>query len=253
MAGNNSIQFLRGTSTQRLASTEALLPGQPFIETDTNKLYVGTGTGTTTTPLATASSINANPNLQIFWEGVAAKTVAVKAGDRSFIEIDGKIFPALCIDSDYNNGTTWQVNFLTYDQISSSPSWGSSKIFNYLNTQLINFLPDYITSHISSVLKSGTLSSLWLLSVEEIWGKSASGYTIDSNAYQFEYYNQLLGGTDITPTVDNSTLKSNNASWLRTSLINTVDNWGCIGVSGSLKIAPTTEMLSLNFCFILQP
>lgn len=41
MANNKSIQLLRGTSEQRLASTEQLLPGQPFYEVDTKKLYVG--------------------------------------------------------------------------------------------------------------------------------------------------------------------------------------------------------------------
>lgn len=44
MAGNNSIQFVRGTSTQRATHTETSLIGQPIFETDTNKLYVGDGT-----------------------------------------------------------------------------------------------------------------------------------------------------------------------------------------------------------------
>ena len=43
MAGNNSIQFLRGTSAQRSNLSEQSLPGQPLYETDTNKLYVGDG------------------------------------------------------------------------------------------------------------------------------------------------------------------------------------------------------------------
>lgn len=44
MAGNNSIQFVRGTSTRRASHTEASLIGQPIYETDTKKLYVGDGT-----------------------------------------------------------------------------------------------------------------------------------------------------------------------------------------------------------------
>lgn len=44
MAGNNSIQFLRGTSQKRRNSNQTLLPGQPFYETDTNQLYIGNGT-----------------------------------------------------------------------------------------------------------------------------------------------------------------------------------------------------------------
>lgn len=43
MAGNNAIQFLRGTSSKRSASTEIALAGQPVFETDTNKLYIGNG------------------------------------------------------------------------------------------------------------------------------------------------------------------------------------------------------------------
>lgn len=44
MAGNNSIQFLRGTSTARASHSETSLVGQPIYEIDTNRLYVGNGT-----------------------------------------------------------------------------------------------------------------------------------------------------------------------------------------------------------------
>lgn len=43
MAGNNSIQFVRGPSSARSNHTEVSLVGQPIFETDTNKLYVGDG------------------------------------------------------------------------------------------------------------------------------------------------------------------------------------------------------------------
>ena len=46
MAGNNAIQFLRGTSAQRATHTETSLAGQPLFETDTNKLYIGDGVTT---------------------------------------------------------------------------------------------------------------------------------------------------------------------------------------------------------------
>ena len=42
-AGNNSIQILRCTSSVRSSSTTVLSEGQPMIETDTNRLYVGDG------------------------------------------------------------------------------------------------------------------------------------------------------------------------------------------------------------------
>lgn len=59
MAGNNAIQFLRGSSAKRKASSESLLPGQPFYETDTNLFYVGGKEGT---PLKTAEPIDIGRN-----------------------------------------------------------------------------------------------------------------------------------------------------------------------------------------------
>ena len=43
MAGNNAIQFLRGTASQRASHSEVSLIGQPIYETDTNRLYIGDG------------------------------------------------------------------------------------------------------------------------------------------------------------------------------------------------------------------
>lgn len=43
MAGNDSIQFLRGTEAQRATHTETSLAGQPIYCTDSNRLYVGDG------------------------------------------------------------------------------------------------------------------------------------------------------------------------------------------------------------------
>ena len=61
MAGNNSIQFLRGTSAQRATHTEPSLEGQPIFETDTNRLYVGDGTTTVAnlTPIRVADADHA--------------------------------------------------------------------------------------------------------------------------------------------------------------------------------------------------
>lgn len=50
-----AIQVKRGTSTQRKASSDKLLAGQPFFETDTNRVYVGDGT----TPLKNLLGANA--------------------------------------------------------------------------------------------------------------------------------------------------------------------------------------------------
>lgn len=44
MAGNNSIQFLRGTSSAISSSTEIALDGQPVYDKTNNRLYIGDGT-----------------------------------------------------------------------------------------------------------------------------------------------------------------------------------------------------------------
>ncbi len=56
MAGNNSIQFLRGNSARRLGSPESLIAGQPFYEMDTNSLYVGGSNGTSLTAATPVNS-----------------------------------------------------------------------------------------------------------------------------------------------------------------------------------------------------
>ena len=64
MAGNNSIQILRGTSEQRATHTEQSLAGQPLYETDTNYLYVGDGTTSVSnlSPIQAPQSINTRTN-----------------------------------------------------------------------------------------------------------------------------------------------------------------------------------------------
>lgn len=272
MANNKSIQFLRGTSAQRSSTSEALMPGQPFIETDTGKLYVGTGAGTTTTPLATAKPISTNPDLQAFWEGVKAKTVAVKAGDRSFIEIEGKIFPAICVNST-NDGTTWQVTlderYMIQPSGSTTVVWGNTAMFNYLNTagtysvtttsgtstasknvkSVLERLPDYIRNNIVAATKSGASSKLWLLAAEEIWGSCPSNFTADSSASQFEYYKQLIG-TGQSPTSTNSALTSTYPSWLRTAS-SSAKYWGLLIANGFLSLINRASAYCVVFCFNL--
>lgn len=46
MAGNNSIQFLRGTSSKvNNLDKSTLLPGQPCVDLNTGELYIGNGSG----------------------------------------------------------------------------------------------------------------------------------------------------------------------------------------------------------------
>ena len=43
MAGNNSIQMLRGTTSTISASSAELLPGQPLYNIETKEFFVGGG------------------------------------------------------------------------------------------------------------------------------------------------------------------------------------------------------------------
>ena len=56
MAGNNSLQMLRGTSSAISASTATLLAGQPLYDLTNNLLYVGDGS---TTQIKNKTPINA--------------------------------------------------------------------------------------------------------------------------------------------------------------------------------------------------
>ena len=71
MAGNNSIQFLRGTEAQRATHTEVSLAGQPIYCTDTNKLYVGNGS----TPVNQLKEIGGSSSIAI--EGNPDGTVSM--------------------------------------------------------------------------------------------------------------------------------------------------------------------------------
>lgn len=69
MAGNDSIQFLKGTSEQRQAKTDPLLYGQPLWEVDTKRLYIGDNNST---PMNQLSPVN--PGLDIAFVGALLDT-----------------------------------------------------------------------------------------------------------------------------------------------------------------------------------
>lgn len=60
MAGNNSIQFLRGSGT---SSNAQLLPGQPYYDYANNKLFIGGSNGTA---INKATEIGIKTNLSWF-------------------------------------------------------------------------------------------------------------------------------------------------------------------------------------------
>lgn len=262
MANNKSIQFFRGNSTQRKASSEVLLAGQPFYETDTNLLYMGNGSTQikATTPVG--------HTIQVYWENVGKSgAINVKLGDRAFIEtIDGKILPALCVDSSFDNGTTWQVSWPEKHRLApDSPTvttWGGTELCTWLNSTVLNLLPDYLKNIITSVTKSsggndaGISCNLWVPSAEEIYGYNNSTFPADmakdSNARQFGYYKQLLGESEVSAVDYNYKLQGNSSYWLRNKMISSVYYWYVAYFAGALFTGRIKDRSQVVFCFTIK-
>lgn len=258
MAGNNSIQFLRGSGHN---SSEALLPGQPYYDYTNNLLFIG---GSTNTPINTANPVG--NSIRKYWENVGSNgTVNAKLGDRAFIETtNGHILPALCVDSDYTNGTTWQVSWYEKHRIaaSSTTTWGGTELYTWLNNEVLNLLPDYLKNKITGVTKSsggddpGTSCKLWVPSAEEIWEQAASFPTYmskDSNSTQLVYYKWLLEGGDVnTAILSNYKLQSNSYSWLRNGVTTGTAFWTCLDGGGRANSGAVNNEYSILFCFSIK-
>ena len=100
MAGNNSIQFVRGPSSARSNHTETSLVGQPIFETDTNKLYVGDGetpvNELTAVKASTADNVEStinNKSINDIFEddGVTAKEATHATGADTASNVTGQI------------------------------------------------------------------------------------------------------------------------------------------------------------------
>ena len=270
MAGNDVIHFLRGTSTIREAKSDILGKGQPFYETDTNKLYIGDD----------IKAINnlkpVGNNIRTYWENI--ENIHVTVGDRSFIELnDGTILPALCVDTECtysdqdndiqitSNSSTWQVSWYEKETIASSAQlklatripWGATDVKIKLNRINSNNLPKYLQDKIIPVTKTsgdgdkGVSCTLWSPSVEEIFGLTTGGnaWVAISKDTQFRYYNYLLGD-NINATDPHSALSSNSVYWLRNRPTNN-NSWSALGPLGGV-ITPSVKSnttLFVSFCF----
>ena len=256
MAGNNAIRFLRSAPEETISTrADSLNAGQPFYDIDKNLLYVGDGKAP-----GELSPIIGNLNIQDFWEGVTTNSMAVKAGDRSFIEIGGNMFPALCIDSDSSAGTTWQVSYnephaMFSDITTKIHTWGETGMFEWLNTEILNLMPKYMGANIKEKTKSGTPSKLWLLSIEEIYGTShlPDDFTKDDKAKQFNYYKQYINSNVVNVTeIEYNVLASNRAMWLRTSHNTNLSHWGIINYKGVLSDSSAyAASAGTVFCFTI--
>lgn len=216
MAGNNSIQFLRGTSAQRATHTETSLAGQPIYETDTNRLYVGDG-------VTAVNALRPVNSISDYWEAVEQGFITPAIGDTKTISISGSNYQVRCIGINHDDladgsgkaRTTWEmVDCLsqTYQMNTSATNIGGWKDSYMRNTILsstgaiFTSLPSDLKPYIKTVIKktadggdtnySGIIETedkLFLLSAVEVLGTTISyggssplAYT--GEGYQYELY-----------------------------------------------------------------
>ena len=121
MAGNGSIQFLRGNSTKRKASSENLLAGQPFFETDTNKLYVGSSSSTS---LKAARPIGEEQRVVIGSTNLSIEEFIEKCEAGSYTSIGTEATIKRCI-----NGRDYKIRLIgtSHDDLADQSSSGTTK------------------------------------------------------------------------------------------------------------------------------
>lgn len=90
MAGNNSIQILRGTSSQISSSNETLLDGQLLYDKTNNRLYIGNGEE----PVRSAtlvSGMSGDDGLSIYRSSQTGRTTSSTTMTTSYIDVpDGR-------------------------------------------------------------------------------------------------------------------------------------------------------------------
>lgn len=256
MSDNQAIRFLRGTTRNIGLTSTTLLAGQPLIDTDKNLLYVGTDGGTA---INKVTPVRANLNIQGFWEDIKYNNQLVRVGDRSFIEIGGKMLPALCLSAGTSSSerhSTWQINYNQHHSIgsTSTSTWGNTSMFRWLNgSEVLGSMPQYMQNCIAEVSRSGATSKLWLLSAEEIFGTSnlPSWVVRDSTHGQFIYYRNLIG-EGAAGNSYNTALYCNTGTFLRSKYNNTGDNnfWCYLDSSGRLAyMSGSSATTGVTFCF----
>ena len=219
MAGNNSIQFLRGTSAQRASNSETSLLGQPIYETDTNRLYVGDGV----TKVNALKPVNA---ITDYWEAVEQGFITPSIGETKTIKIGGTAYKIQCIGLNHDDlvsggkaKTTWQLVdcYATHNMNSNytnAGGWQDCEMRSWLNDTVLSTITDEdgnpLSSRIKQVIKraanggsqSGTEvvatnDYLFLPSAVEVFGTVKDSYTSSSPRYaytgegnQYEFYSE---------------------------------------------------------------
>lgn len=214
MAGNNSIQFLRGTSAQRATHTETSLAGQPIYETDTNRLYVGDGV----TAVNALRPVNSISN---YWEAAEQGFITPSIGETKTIKIGGTAYKVQCIGLNHDDlvsggkaKTTWQlVDSYTTRRMNrlttNDGGWRSSEMRSWLNNTVHYTITDEDGNNLSSKIKqvvkrtadgggtnySGIVATndyLFLPSAVEVFGTTyfngSTQHAYTGEGIQYEFY-----------------------------------------------------------------
>lgn len=217
MAGNNLIQFLRGTSAERATHSEVSLIGQPIFETDTNRLYVGDGTTAVNALLPVNSSSN-------YWDAAEQGFITPSIGETKTIKIGGTAYKIQCIGINHDDlvsggkaKTTWQlVDCYSKRNMNSTDThaggWEDCEMRSWLNGTVLSTITDEDGNNLSSKIKqvvklnanggsqSGTAvvatnDYLFLPSAFEVFGtvynnNSYFRYTQVAEGIQYEFYSK---------------------------------------------------------------
>lgn len=215
MAGNNSIQFLKGTSEQRQAKTDPLLYGQPLWEVDTKRLYIGDNNST---PMNQLSPVN--PGLDIAFVGAL---------------LDTSSYVTLLVDlSDLDKQSPFSP-----DDISDSYYTGKYAII--LRTDEINDVSS------AAGISSGTLVKLGNFATSGKWNYTTA-YTEGFEALGNFVYNLSADLKDISSKLDsirNPILPTVDTKM--TTLIAQVGNWSQAGPYGKQVFTDGKDIYFMNY------
>ncbi len=158
MAGNNSLQFLRGSSSRRKASSQTLLAGQPFFETDTNKLYVGNGGNT---PLSSAQ-----PLFQTQFDEISSNITGINTKLSENVPLQQlQNLKSLTINATHEFATTGNSHIV-----------GNPVTFNGQKDETVTFHPFECTQQNLTADLTGTGGNLVVSITTPPWGATSSSF-----------------------------------------------------------------------------
>ena len=227
MAGNNAIQFLRGT-TEGITKhkDETLADGQPLYDKTTRKLYIGTGdtigntiknaisadfaaAAGTATNAENATNASQLGGVDASGYALAANRIAIARWDSGYATALNDFSPTvndiiLLISgggvswgSTYNVGDIWTISNAEYNRVTPG-----TKLGNILGTATVGSAssPIYLNAGIPTICSSRTLYNIFMhLSCSEISGTLGES---TSATYTCEIYFSYFNTTGIPSTLN---------------------------------------------------